>query len=588
VTSAATCQNKFDSPVAAALKNCRSAFGSVAVFSGAVNMLMLAGPLYMLQLYDRVLSSRSVPTLIALSLLLVGAYAFQAILDIIRSRLVVRVSSLVDHDLEANVHGAVVRLAQRPLPNGERSNPVRDLDQIRAFLTSNGPIAIVDLPWIPAFLIICYLIHPWLGALATFGALLMFTVAIFTERASHEPSRIMAQQSGARLAAVDVDRRNNETITAMGMLPSLSRRWSEINQHYLGANERASDVIGSYGSISKVLRLLLQSAMLGLGAFLVIEGELTAGAMVAASIMMARAVAPIETAIANWHGFVSARTSIARLSQALTSLGPQTPLTQLPAPRHRLDVEDLAVKAPSSTGPILAGLNFSLSAGEAMCVLGTSGAGKTSLSRTLVGIWPPAEGTVRIDGAALDQWTSETLGPHIGFVSQSVELFDGTVAENIARMNREADSEAVIAAARAAGAHDMILRLPDGYNTPIGESGCILSGGQRQRIALARALFGAPFMVVLDEPNSNLDSAGEQALHEAIQNLKARGAIIIIIAHRRSALAVCDKLLVLSDGGQQAFGPRDEVLHKLSVAQAARARQAANLRVVPEPAGAQA
>jgi ATP-binding cassette, subfamily C, type I secretion system permease/ATPase len=498
------------------------------------------------------------------------------------------VASLVDHDLEATVHGAVVRLAQRPAANGERSSPVRDLDQIRSFLTSNGPIAIVDLPWIPVFLVVCYLIYPWLGLIALGGALLMFAIAVQTERASHEPSRTMAQENGARLAMIETDRRNNETITAMGMLPSLTQRWSAVNQRYLGANERASDLVGSYGSISKVLRLLLQSAMLGTGAYLVIQGEMTAGAMIAASIMMGRAVAPIETAIANWRGFIAARESIARLSQALARLGGASELTPLPAPRHRLEVADVAVLPPNGQTPILTGLTFSLAAGDVMCVLGASGAGKTSLSRTLVGIWQPAAGTVRLDGAALDQWTPETLGPHIGFVSQAVELFDGTVAENIARMDRGVDSEAIIAAARAAGAHEMILRLPDGYNTPIGESGCALSGGQRQRIALARALFGTPFMVVLDEPNSNLDSAGENALHDAIRELKARGAIVVIIAHRRAALAVCDKLLVLADGGQQMFGPRDEVLHKISVAQASNARRAANLRVVSETVGAEA
>ncbi len=335
------------SPVAAALKNCRSAFWSVAVFSAGVNVMMLAGPLYMLQIYDRVLASRSVPTLIALSLLLVGAYAFQGVLDVIRNRLVVRVASLVDHDLEATVHGAVVRLAQRPAPNGERSSPVRDLDQIRSFMTSNGPIAIVDLPWIPVFLVVCYLIYPWLGLIALGGALLMFAIAVQTERASHEPSRTMAQENGARLAMIETDRRNNETITAMGMLPSLTQRWSAVNQRYLGANERASDLVGSYGSISKVLRLLLQSAMLGTGAYLVIQGEMTAGAMIAASIMMGRAVAPIETAIANWRGFIAARESIARLSQALARLGGASELTPLPAPRHHLEVTDVSVTAPN-------------------------------------------------------------------------------------------------------------------------------------------------------------------------------------------------------------------------------------------------
>lgn len=568
-------------PVATALKDCRSAFWGVALFSAAVNILMLAGPLYMLQVYDRVLASRSVPTLVALSLLLLAAFVFQGILDVIRSRVVVRVAGLLDRRLESVVHGAVVRLALQAPVAGDRAQPVRDLDQIRAFLTSQGPIAIVDLPWMPAFLLICFLIHPWLGALALFGAILLLTMALLTERASRRLSRGLVRDAGLRAGQVELDRRNSESIVAMGMLPALTRRWSAVNRRYLDAAEETSDAVGSYGSISKVLRLLLQSAMLGLGAYLVIRRELTAGAMIAASIMMARALAPIETAIANWRGFVGARESIRRLSEILARTMPKSGATELPPPSRSLDVERVTVAAPGAQKAILTNLDFSLRAGEVLGVIGPSGAGKTSIARTLVGVWRPARGEVRLDGASVTHWPSEALGPHLGYLSQSIELFDGTVAENIGRMAGEMNSASVIAAAEAAGAHDMVLRLPAGYDTAIGEGGITLSAGQRQRLALARALYGDPFFVVLDEPNSNLDNAGETALLTAVSNLKARGAIVVIIAHRRSALAVCDKLLFVADGAQRAFGPRDEVLRKILPQQAPAA---ANLKVVGDAA----
>jgi ATP-binding cassette, subfamily C, type I secretion system permease/ATPase len=549
--------------LAGALRDCRRAFASVALFSGVVNLLMLAGPLYMLQVYDRVLNSRSVPTLIALSLLLVSAYAFQGALDLIRSRVVVRSAALLDQRLALAVHGAVIRLAVALPQRAEGPQPVRDLDQIRAFLTGAGPIAIVDLPWVPAFLLICFLIHPWLGVAATAGGVLLFAMTLLTERASRDPARVAAREAGTRSIMVEANRRSGETIVAMGMGGALAQRWSRINNRYIAANASLSDVASSFGSVSKVLRLLLQSMMLGLGAYLVIRQELTAGAMIAASIMMGRALAPIETAIANWRAFVAARQSIGRLSEALARTAPKRDATTLPRPARSLDVEQVTVVAPGGNTPIVAGARFGLKAGEALGIIGPSGAGKSSLVRTLVGVWRPAKGSVRLDGAALEHWDPELLGRHVGFVSQTVELFDGTITENIARMNVAPDHDAVLRAARAAGAHDMILRLPSGYDTGIGESGTMLSGGQRQRIALARALHGDPFLVVLDEPNSNLDNEGEAALHQAILDLKKRGAIVVLIAHRPSVLAVCDRILVLANGAQQDFGPRDEILRKI-------------------------
>jgi ATP-binding cassette subfamily C protein len=565
--------------LAGALRDCRRGFASVALFSGVVNLLMLAGPLYMLQIYDRVLSSRSVPTLIALSIFLVGAYAFQGALDLTRSRVVVRSAAVLDQRLALVVHGAVIRLAVTSRHPGDGPQPVRDLDQIRGFLTGAGPIAIIDLPWVPVFLTICFLIHPWLGVASTVGAITLFTMTLLTERASRALAKVVAQDAGRRQIMVEAQRRGGETIMAMGMAGALGQRWAGVNNRYIAAVAGLSDVAGGFGSASKVLRLLLQSVILGLGAYLVIRQEMTAGAMVAASIMMGRALAPIETAIANWRAFISARQSITRLSEALMRAAPKREVTALPRPARSLDVEQLVVLAPGGTKPNVTNVRFSLKTGQALGIIGPSGAGKTSLVRALVGIWRPAKGCVRLDGAALDQWDPELLGQHVGFISQTIELFDGTISENIARMSVKPDADAVLAAAKAAGAHELILRLPNGYDTPIGEGGEALSGGQRQRIALARALHGDPFLVVLDEPNSNLDSEGELALRQAIANLKKRGAIVVLIAHRPSVLAVCDHILVLANGEQKDFGSRDEIMQKLTRSVATPAA-AGNLKVV--------
>ena len=573
-------RNSTHPDIAQALRECRRAFGSVALFSGVVNLLMLAGPLYMLQIYDRVLSSRSVPTLIALSAFLVGAYAFQGVLDLIRSRVVVRSAAVLDQRLAMAVHGAVIRLTVTSRHPGDGPQPVRDLDAIRGFMTSAGPIAIVDLPWVPVFLTICFLIHPWLGVASTIGAVTLFTMTLLTECASRAPARVVAQDAGKRQIMVEAQRRGGETIIAMGMGGASAQRWSAVNDRYIAATASLSDVAGGFGSASKVLRLLLQSVILGLGAYLVIRQEMTAGAMVAASIMMGRALAPIETAIANWRAFIGARQSITRLSEALTRAAPKREVTLLPRPERSLEVEHVAVVAPGGTKPIVANVRFALRTGQALGIIGPSGAGKTSLVRALVGIWPPAKGCVRLDGAALDQWDPDLLGQHVGFVSQAIELFDGTICENIARMNVKPDADAVLRAAKAAGAHELILRLPNGYDTAIGEGGEALSGGQRQRVALARALYGDPFLVVLDEPNSNLDNDGELALRQAITNLKTRGAIVVLIAHRPSVLAVCDHILVLANGEQKDFGSRDEIMQRMTRPVAAPPAAAGNLKVV--------
>jgi ATP-binding cassette subfamily C protein len=581
-----TSSSEAPSTLAAALRECRRVFWSVGAFSGAVNVLMLAGPLYMLQIYDRVLSSRSVPTLIALSIFLVGAYAFQALFDMIRGRVVVRAAALLDLQLGTTVHAAVIRLGVYGR-QGEAQQPIRDLDQIRAFLMGAGPIAIVDLPWVPVFLLICAAIHPWLGAVSLVGALLLLATTIATETTSREPARAAAREAGARAAGAEADYRNGESVIAMGMTSALGQRWAAVNGRYLAALAHSSDIVGSYASLSKVIRLLLQSVVLGTGAYLVIQQELTAGAMVAASIMMGRALAPIETAIANWRGFMAARLSIRRLSDTLAGARPRAAGIALPRPTSALDVDRVTVAPPGTNVALVSDVRFRLAAGEVLGVVGPNGAGKTSLARTLVGVWPAARGALRLDGATLDQWDSEALGRHIGFLSQEAELFDGTVGENIARMEAAPDSAAVLAAAQAAGAHDMILRLVSGYDTRIGRGGVALSAGQRQRVALARALYGDPFLIVLDEPHANLDNEGEQAVHQAILGARSRGAIVVLVAHRPSALAACDKVLVLANGIQQAFGPRDEVMQKVLARPAPLPAAGANLKVVGESGGSE-
>ena len=554
----------------------------MALFSAIVNLLMLAGPIYMLQVYDRVLASRNVPTLVALTVFLVGAYAFQGILDLIRSRIVVRGAALLDQRLGDTVHRSVIALGARGGSAAQAHQPIRDLDQIRAFLTGTGPIAIVDLPWMPFFLAICFLIHPWIGILSLAGAIVLMALTIQTERASRGLSKAVNESGGMRTAMAEAGRRNVASVMSMGMIGALATRWAKVNDRHVDAVGRSSDVVNSYGSITKVLRMLMQSAILGLGAYLVIQQEMSAGAMIAASIMMGRALAPIEVAIANWRGFVAARDSIRRLSETLARMPAERGLTDLPKPTGSLSVEGVTVAAPGGKTAILTNVQFRLAAGEVLGVIGPNGSGKSSLSRVLLGIWPAARGSVRLDNAALEQWDPDALGRHLGYMSQMVELFPGTVAENIARMAPEPDSAAVLRAAQAAGAHDMILRLPGGYDSVIGDGGEGLSIGQQQRIAIARALYGDPFLVLLDEPSASLDGEGEAALQNAIKQLKLRRAIVVVVVHRRSALALCDKVLVLLNGQQRDFGPRDEVLRRMSAPVPAPAA-GANLKVVGDP-----
>ncbi|MFN3481934.1 MAG: type I secretion system permease/ATPase [Rhabdaerophilum calidifontis] len=545
--------------LAAALGECRWALAGIGLFSGLINILMLTGSLFMLEVYDRVLPSRSLPTLVALSILAASLFLFQAGLDIVRSRLLARIGNHLDRSLSARVFDLVIELPLRVRGGGE-AQPVREIETIRGFLSGAGPTAFFDLPWLPVYLAICYAFHPLIGFTAIGGALVLTALALGTEFLARRPVRAAAADAGRRHRLAAAAQRNAEVLVAMEMTGALRRRWIAASDSHLDHQARAADVVSGFGALGRVLRMMLQSAVLAVGAYLVIQGEASAGLIIASSILTGRALAPVDLAIANWRGFIGARQSWQRLSRLLEALPAESATTALPPPRNALAVEALTVVPPSAQVPALTGIQFTVKAGSAVGVIGPSASGKSTLARALVGVWPAARGHVRLDGATLEQWPRGTLGPHIGYLPQDVELFDGTIAENIARFEPDAPSETVIEAAKAAGVHDMIVAFPKGYDTPIGEQGAQLSAGQRQRIALARALFRDPFLVVLDEPNSNLDAEGDEALAKAILGVRARGGIVIVVAHRMAALGAVDQVLVLARGSQQAFGPTDEVL----------------------------
>ena len=537
------------------------------MLTGVINVLMLTGSLFMLQVYDRVLPSRSVPTLLALGALAASLFAFQGFLDMTRARILVRIGSFLDEAMSPRVYDAVARLPITTQGRADGLQPVRDLDQMRGFLSGLGPTALFDLPWMPLYLGICFVFHIWIGITALAGAAVLVSLTLWTEMLTRAPARTAAEGSAARMGLAEASRRNAEVLQAMGMRGRLAALWSVANAKYLHSSQRAADVAGGLGAMSRVLRMMLQSTVLGVGAFLAINQEATAGIIIASSILVSRALAPVELAIANWKGFVAARQSRRRLSDLLRLLETETSTMALPPPSTSLVVEGLCVTPPGQQKVVVQDASFTLEKGQALGVIGPSASGKSSLARGVVGVWPAARGKVRLDGAALEQWTSEALGPHIGYLPQDVELFDGTVAENIARFVPDPDPAKIIAAARAAGVHELILRLPDGYETRIGEGGTALSGGQRQRIALARALFGEPFLVVLDEPNSNLDAEGDEALTQAILGARARGAVVIVIAHRPAALQAVDLILAIANGRVQACGPKEEVLRKVLAGQ---------------------
>ena len=549
---------------------CRGAFVGLFVFSALINVLYLTGSFYMLQVYDRVIPSRSVPTLIALSVLVGALFAGQAALDFYRSRILQYMARSLDERLSPRIFHILTQLPMMPGGSTTGVQPLRDLDQVRAFLAGGGPLGLFDLPWMPFYIGICFLFHPAIGISALFGAVVLVALTVGAEVFTRKPIAEVSQHAAARNALMETCRRNAEVVAALGMGGRLGALWERCNLDHLDAQGRASGVAGGLSSFTKAVRTALQSGVLGLGAFLVIHGEASGGVIIAASIMTSRALAPVEVVIAQWKSFGAARQGWTRLRELLGRFPETAEPMLLEKPCRVLSVESVSLAPPGGARVVLNNVSFKLEAGSALGVIGPSAAGKSSLARALVGVWKPQRGAVRLDGAALGQWSREGLGGSVGYLPQDVELFSGSIAENISRFATDVDPAAVMRAAHQAGVHELIVRFQDGYDTRIGEGGLALSGGQRQRIALARALYGDPFLVVLDEPNSSLDVDGEQALTQAILNVRERGGVAVVMAHRPSALATVDLVLAMANGEVKAFGPRDEVLRKV-------------LRSVPQP-----
>ena len=544
--------------LSAALAELRGAFLSVAVFTGFVNLLMLAPSLYMLQVYDRVLASHNVTTLALLTVLLLGLYALMTAIESVRTWVLVRVGARLDARLHPIVFEASFRRSLQEA-GSHAAQPMSDLNAVRQTLTGTGLIALFDAPWLPIYLVVIALLSPELAVFTVVGALLLGALALLNERLSKAPLEAAQRANGQAQNALLNHLRNAEVIEALGMLSALRRRWLVLHRQHLQLQAQASDRAGLIAGLTKFVRLSMQSLALGYGALLVLEGRMTAGGMIAASILVSRALAPVEQLIGNWKQIIAGRSAHHRLRDLLQAFPGAVPGMPLLAPAGSLRLDAVTAGAPGGSAPILRGVSLALSAGESVAVIGPSGSGKSTLARVLVGAWPVKAGVVRLDGADLRTWDREALGPHIGYLPQDIELFEGSVAENIARFGN-LDSDSVIAAARRVGMHEHILRLPQGYDTQIGAGGSVLSGGQRQRIGLARALYGNPRLVVLDEPNSNLDEQGERALAETLRELSAGGVTVVLVTHRLGLVNVVQKVLVLIEGSVKAFGPRAEVM----------------------------
>jgi ATP-binding cassette subfamily C protein len=553
-----------NSELRSALRSCRTAFIGTAAFSLVINVLMLTGSMFMLEVYDRVLPSRSIPTLIAMCSIAGFLFVAMGLLDVLRGRLLARAGGAIDESLAARVFDVLVRLPVRTGNRKDGLQPLRDLDTIRSFLSSQGPTALFDLPWLPFYLAIVYAFHPLLGLTAVIGAVVLISLTVLTEALTRRPTREATMHTAARLNLAQACQRNAEVLAGMGFAARLGVLWASSNDRALAWQRRASDIGGGLGATARVLRMILQSAVLATGAYLVIIQQASAGIIIAGSILAARALAPVDIAIANWRAFIAARQSWARLGQLLAKLPRQPQPIPLPAPSSKLQVENLVVVPPGQQRVAVRDITFALNSGQGLGIIGPSGAGKSSLARVLVGAWLLAAGRVRLDGAALDQWAPEALGRYIGYLPQGVELFAGSIAQNIARFDPDADAAALIEAAKSADVHELIVSLPNGYDTEIGDGGSTLSAGQRQRVGLARALYGDPFLVVLDEPDASLDQDGEQALHKAILGVRQRGGIVVVVSHRQSVIGAVDLLLALDRGRPVAAGPKDLVLQKLA------------------------
>ena len=554
----------------------------VGFASALINVLYLTSSFFMLQIYDRVIPSRSIPSLIALSLLALLLYAFQGAFELARSRMLMRISGIFDEVMSKRVFKAMLKAPIKTRGASDGLSMMRDFDQVRSFLSSQGPGAFFDLPWLPLYLAICFMFHPVIGYMAIGGALVLMVLTYLTNRSTQASAKQVHEFGSQRSTQMAAAQRNAEVIEAMGMGEDLARAWSTSNDNYRHTYRRNSDTANAYATISKIFRIALQSGVLAAGAILVIENQASGGIIIASSILTSRALAPVEQAIGNWRGFVQAQQSWKRLKQMLQALPEAAVPLALPKPQKNVVVEGLTAGPPGKQEIIVSGVSFTIEAGSALGVIGPSASGKSSMVRALTGIWPVYRGSVRLDGAALDQWDEAARGRNVGYLPQDIELFSGTVAQNIARFQPDATAEAIIDAARMAGVHDLILKLPNGYDTEIGAGGSMLSAGQRQRIALARALYGDPFLVILDEPNSNLDADGENALTDAIIRIRKRGGIAIVVAHRPSALAGVDLVLMMKDGRAAAFGIKEQILSKILRPQGVAPERPASLKIVGE------
>lgn len=556
---------KFKAPqneVAQVLASFKQAFRNIGVFSAVINMLMLMPAIYMLQLYDSVLTSRNEMTLLMLTLIMLGAYIFMGALEYVRSFVLIRVGAQLDMKLNKRVYTAAFEQSLKQ-GDGNAGQALKDLTNLRQFLTGNALFAFFDAPWFPIYLFVIFMFHPVLGIFALCGTAILITLAYINEKISHKP---LAEANSMAIASSNVasnNLRNAEVIEAMGMLPNIQARWYKLHSRFLNLQAEASEKAGVVTALSKSCTVALQSLMLGLGALLVLDNSITPGMMIAGSILLGRAIAPVQLLISVWKQIGSTRSAYERLTKLLEQNPAREAGMALPKPTGIIAVENVTAIPPGGKVPVIKGLTFSLAAGEALGIIGPSGSGKSTLARLLVGIWPAAAGKVRLDGADVYLWNKDELGPHIGYLPQDIELFAGTVSENIARFG-EINAEKVILAAKRAGVHEMILNMPEGYDTPLGDGGAGLSGGQKQRLGLARTMYDDPSLVVLDEPNSNLDDVGEQALLAALVDLKKRGKTIVLITHRTSIISVTTKLLLLQDGSAKLFGPTNQVIEKLT------------------------
>lgn len=569
-----------DSEVKNAVRFSRRALNATFVFSAVINILMLAGPIFMLQVYDRVLSSGSLPTLVTLFAITALLYAIIGFLELARSRIISRVGAEIDQRLSDRIFEASLRKSLAT--QGAAAPALRELDSFRQFISGPAPITFFDAPWTPVYLGVIYMTHWTLGVAATIGTFILLGLAWASEQSGREPLMQASQAVTRSLEMAETGQRNAEAITAMGMLSSYRKRWQALNAEGLGWQLLASDRLGGLSAITKTMRLLLQSMMLAIAAALAVSGTISPGAIIAATIIFGRALAPVEQVIGHWRGFIKARESYYKLEDILSYAPPERARTQLPRPKGVLEVHDIRVGAPESRNAILSGISFAAHPGQMLAIIGPSASGKSTLVRALVGLWPTQSGAILLDGARLDQWHPEDLGRHVGYLPQSVELFAGTVKQNISRFRDDASDEEIVEAARQAHAHELILALPHGYETELGTFGSYLSGGQRQRLALARALFGNPPLVVLDEPNSNLDRPGDEALSAAIDGMRKRGQTVVLVSHRVQAIGKADLLLFIERGQQRAYGPRNEVM-KLFQGPARPAAPAKETRAAPEP-----